>query len=98
MKRTGNADTPDEAEGKARSEECLANSKSVHRGGYETSLPPARFSVREEYPNQPNIEDTHLFSMLIPDDKDFICYLMQPDPRDRPSATEALMHPWYKGV
>ena len=35
---------------------------------------------------------------IDPDDKDFICYLMKPDPRDRPSAKEALTHPWLKNV
>jgi len=35
---------------------------------------------------------------IHPDDQDFILYLMKPDPRDRPSATEALTHPWLKGV
>ena len=48
-------------------------------------------------------EETQLFSMvdsekIDPDDKDFICYLMKPDPRDRPSAIQALMHPWLKSV
>ncbi len=48
-------------------------------------------------------EETQLFPMadsekIDPDDKDFICYLMKPDPRDRPSAIEALMHPWLKSV
>ena len=47
--------------------------------------------------------ETQLFSMagldyIDPDDKEFICYLMKPDPRDRPSATKALGHPWLKGV
>ena len=32
------------------------------------------------------------------DDKDFIFYLMKPDPRDRPSAIDALVHPWLIGV
>ena len=35
---------------------------------------------------------------LTPDDKDFILYLMRPDPRDRPSAIDALMQPWLKSV
>jgi len=35
---------------------------------------------------------------IDPDDKDFILYLMRPDPRDRPSAIDALMHPWLTGV
>lgn len=48
-------------------------------------------------------EETQLFSTsdpenIDPDDKGFICYLMKPDPRDRPSAAEALMHPWLNGV
>ena len=48
-------------------------------------------------------EETQLFSMadsekIDSDDKDFICYLMKPDPRDRPSATQALMHSWLKSV
>lgn len=33
-------------------------------------------------------------SWLDSADKDFISYLMQPDPKDRPSADEALTHPW----
>lgn len=46
-------------------------------------------------------EDTGLFSKAGPDnirleDRDFICYLMRPDPRDRPSSDEALMHPWLE--
>ena len=32
------------------------------------------------------------------EDKEFILYLMKPDPRDRPSAIDALMHPWLNGV
>ena len=48
-------------------------------------------------------EEKQLFSTLGPEnidpvDKEFICYLMKPDPRDRPSAKEALMHPWLKEV
>ena len=48
-------------------------------------------------------EETQLFAksnpqIIHPEDKDFVCYLMQPDPRDRPSATDALMHPWLDGV
>jgi serine/threonine protein kinase len=48
-------------------------------------------------------DEIDLFSMgdsgkIDPEDKDFICYLMKPDPRDRPSAVEALSHPWLKGV
>lgn len=48
-------------------------------------------------------EKTQLFSkagpeMIDPDDKEFICYLMKADPRDRPSTAEALMHPWLRGV
>lgn len=35
--------------------------------------------------------------ILHPDDRDFILYLMKPDPRDRPPAAEALMHPWLRG-
>jgi serine/threonine protein kinase len=47
--------------------------------------------------------DTDLFSKagpetISPEDKDFICYLLRPDPRDRPSPSEALTHPWLKGV
>ena len=47
--------------------------------------------------------DTGLFSKAGPEkisleDKDFICYLMRPDPRDRPSSNEALTHPWLKDV
>ncbi len=47
--------------------------------------------------------DTGLFSKaspekIRPEDKDFICYLMRPDPRDRPSSDEALTHPWFKDV
>ena len=49
------------------------------------------------------VEETQLFSiadpqMIDPEDKDFISYLMKSDPRDRPSAMEALTHPWLKGV
>jgi casein kinase II subunit alpha len=46
-------------------------------------------------------EQTDLFSKAAPldvEDKDFICYLMKPDPRDRPSASEALSHEWLKEV
>ena len=46
-------------------------------------------------------EQTDLFSKAAPidaEDKDFIRYLMKPDPRDRPSASEALSHEWLKGV
>jgi serine/threonine protein kinase len=48
-------------------------------------------------------EETQLFSKadsgtIDPKDKEFICYLMRPDPRDRPSAIEALKHPWLEGV
>ena len=48
-------------------------------------------------------ENRNLFSKagpekLRPEDKDFICYLMRPDPRDRPSSNEALAHPWLKDV
>ena len=46
-------------------------------------------------------EQTDLFSKEAPidaEDKDFICYLMKPDPRDRPSASEALSHEWLKEV
>lgn len=32
------------------------------------------------------------------DDREFIRYLMRPDPRDRPTAKEALAHPWFKDV
>lgn len=32
------------------------------------------------------------------DDGDFIHFFMKPDPRDRLSATDALMHPWLNGV
>lgn len=47
--------------------------------------------------------DRDLFSKAGPDkinpeDKDFICFLMRPDPRDRPSSSEALTHPWLKEV
>ena len=47
--------------------------------------------------------DTDLFSKAGPEkisseDKDFICYLMRPDPRDRPSSNEALTHPWLKDM
>ncbi|KAL8738384.1 MAG: hypothetical protein Q9181_000806 [Wetmoreana brouardii] len=37
-------------------------------------------------------------SWIDQDAKDFISYLMKPDPRDRPSAIEALTHPWLKDV
>ncbi len=48
-------------------------------------------------------EETQLVSTADPEkidpaDKDFICHLMKPDPRDRSSATEALMHPWLEDV
>ena len=48
-------------------------------------------------------EETQVFESagsdkIDPDDKEFIGYLMKPDPRDRPSAKEALMHPWLKNV
>ena len=46
-------------------------------------------------------EQTDLFSKtasINAEDKDFICYLMKPDPRDRPSASEALLHEWLKEV
>ncbi|KAL8966903.1 MAG: hypothetical protein Q9197_005725 [Variospora fuerteventurae] len=48
-------------------------------------------------------EETQLFAKTDPgtinsEDKEFILYLMKPDPRDRPSATEVLMHPWLNGV
>jgi serine/threonine protein kinase len=48
-------------------------------------------------------EETQVFpkaesGKIDPDDKDFICYLMKPDPRDRPTAIEALRHPWLEGV
>ncbi len=47
--------------------------------------------------------DTDLFSKagpdkISPEDREFICYLMKPDPRDRPSSNEALTHPWLKDV
>lgn len=35
---------------------------------------------------------------IDPEDRDFICYLMKPDPRDRPLAAEALAHTWLKAV
>ncbi|KAL9004711.1 MAG: hypothetical protein Q9188_002486 [Gyalolechia gomerana] len=46
---------------------------------------------------------TNMFSQansetINPEDRDFICYLMRPDPRDRPSSKEALAHPWLKDV
>ena len=48
-------------------------------------------------------DDTDSFVRFDPgtmdsDDKDFILYLMKPDPRDRPSAIDALMHPWLNDV
>ena len=48
-------------------------------------------------------EETHSFAKIDPrtinsEDKEFILYLMKPDPRDRPSAIDALMHPWLNGV
>jgi serine/threonine protein kinase len=48
-------------------------------------------------------EETQVFSKadsgkIDPGDKDFICYLMKPDPRDRPTAIEALRHPWLEDV
>lgn len=48
-------------------------------------------------------EETQSFAKTDPgtinsEDKEFILYLMKPDPRDRPSATDALMHPWLNGV
>ncbi|KAI9845009.1 MAG: hypothetical protein M1837_005153 [Sclerophora amabilis] len=47
--------------------------------------------------------ETEIFSKAGPEkisreDKDFICYLMRPDPRDRPSSIEALRHPWLEDV
>ena len=36
--------------------------------------------------------------MTDSDDTEFILYLMQPDPRDRPSAIDALKHPWLNGI
>ncbi|KAL9028602.1 MAG: hypothetical protein Q9196_003062 [Gyalolechia fulgens] len=35
---------------------------------------------------------------ISPEDKDFICYLMRLDPRDRPSSKEALTHSWFKDI
>ncbi|KAL9123864.1 MAG: hypothetical protein Q9217_006747, partial [Psora testacea] len=48
-------------------------------------------------------EKTLSFTKINPrtinsEDKEFILYLMKPDPRDRPSATDALMHPWLNGI
>ncbi len=48
-------------------------------------------------------EETQLFAkadptMINSEDQEFIVYLMKPDPRDRPSATDALMHSWLNGV
>lgn len=47
--------------------------------------------------------DIDVFSKAGPEhisseDKDFICYLMRPDPRDRPSSNEALTHRWLNDV
>lgn len=35
---------------------------------------------------------------INPEDREFICYLMRPDPRDRPTSNEALAHPWFNDV
>ena len=46
-------------------------------------------------------EQTDLFSKTVSindEDKDFFYYLMKPDHRDRPSASEALSYNWLKKV
>lgn len=32
---------------------------------------------------------------ITPEDKEFLCHVMQLDPRDRPSAGELLEHGWF---
>lgn len=44
----------------------------------------------------PNRWPDALASVLDPEDEDFIRMLLKPDPRDRPTAAEALEHPWLK--
>lgn len=47
----------------------------------------------ESYPNRwPDA----LASVVDPEDEDFIRMLLKPDPRDRPTAHEALDHPWLR--
>ena len=42
--------------------------------------------------------ESFLKAPLNSDDKDFILYLVKPDPRDRPSAIDALTYPWFDRV
>lgn len=37
-------------------------------------------------------------SSMRSEDLGFLKYVMQIDPRDRPSAAELLQHPWFNGV
>lgn len=49
----------------------------------------------ETYPNR---WPDPLTSFLDLEDEQFVRLLLKPDPRDRPTAEEALLHPWLKDV
>ena len=48
--------------------------------------------VLEERGEQTNLSSKASSENIDSEDKDFIYYLMKPDPRDQPSASNALMH------
>lgn len=92
------------------SHEHFALAVLVSQNKYFGSFPKKKFELLDDegtailrYVLDQCSEKTRLFSMadaetIHPDDQDFILHLMKPDLRDRPSAIEALTHPWLKGV
>lgn len=46
----------------------------------------------------PNRWPGPLASFLSPEEEEFVRLLLKPDPRDRPSAIEAIHHPWLKEI
>lgn len=46
----------------------------------------------------PNYWPGPLASFLSPEEEEFVRLLLKPDPRDRPSAIEAIHHPWLREV
>jgi len=46
----------------------------------------------------PNRWPGPLASFLSPEEEEFVRLLLTPDPRDRPSAIEALNHPWLTDI
>ena len=70
-------------------------SRAAFRGLAKDSISPLLQQLEEEYRPFPL---SGASSLVRQEDVDFFSYIMRIDPRERPSASGILQHPWFDSV